>query len=228
MKKFTSYFNLITKMLTNYIGTAFIQKRSSPDTINPVDSAASSLQKTSLLFERALTVSPIANLLSNWNVRFLQTLYNFANSNSSSEALNNFDAAFIQVFNSNAAIALDTLVNILGNALIVWGVIHASVAIYSQNKLDKMNEDVKVAERLQYSLDEINKQLLKISCLMSRNNFTDPQECFNPEETKAERDKVIQQSEEEFEDAGDKDNPNNLFSSQKIIDFISVINPNQL
>ena len=155
-------------------------------------------------------------------------MYNFANSNSSSEALNNFDAAFIQVFNSNAAIALDILVNILGNALIVWGVIHASVAIFSQNKLDKMNEDVKVAERLQSSLDEINKQLLKISCLMSRNNFTDPQECFNPEETKAERVNVIQQSEEEFEDAGDKDNPNNLFSSQKIIDFISVINPNQL
>ena len=53
-------------------------------------------------------------MLSNIGILIFNETYTVVNANTSSEAINNFFTAFINLFNSNGWVAVDTFVNTLG------------------------------------------------------------------------------------------------------------------
>lgn len=113
------------------------------------------------------------NLLSNIGILVLNETFTVVNANTSSDAVNNFFTAFINLFNSNGWIAIDTFVNTLGNSLSSYDAIGGGIARLETRKIRKKEaeeaeDDTK--EKMIASFDKMNNQLGSINKLLREIN----------------------------------------------------------
>ena len=70
-------------------------------------------------------------------ILILNETYSIVNANTSSDAVNNFFTTFINLFNSNGWVAVDTSINTLGNALASYDAIGGGVERSKNRKIGK-------------------------------------------------------------------------------------------